>query len=275
MKIYIYCHKNKITGECYIGKSSNPSHRWGKDGHNYIRKNKNGNFIHPKFAEAILKYGWDEFTHDIIDEAQSSYKTSLLEKHYIEENDAIDNGYNMCLMSSNMSDGYIENRRMESLGAKNPNARGIIMLDFKTGKPLKRFKCIIDASEFLNLPRKQRHIGHCCQGIRKYAYGFAWKYDNGEDFEEVENYLDYKTEPYKNGNVPVLQFSLTGEFIREFPSIKAAKELYTTNKNIPACCRGQRKTSGGYIWKYKDISLCRNYNNKKKRGDDKDEISSS
>ena len=49
---------------------------------------------------------------------------------------------------------------------------------------------------------------------------------------------------------PILQINkVTGEVIREFPSIKEAIEI--GGSHISECCKGKRKTSGGYIWKYK------------------------
>lgn len=40
----------------------------------------------------------------------------------------------------------------------------------------------------------------------------------------------------------------TGEI---FPFIQAAQDRYTFNiKNIAACCRGERKSAGGYHWEY-------------------------
>lgn len=54
---------------------------------------------------------------------------------------------------------------------------------------------------------------------------------------------------------PVIQFSLDGEFIKEYSSIKSAcisigvKQL---NCSIGKCCKGTYKTGHGYIWKYKN-----------------------
>ena len=53
---------------------------------------------------------------------------------------------------------------------------------------------------------------------------------------------------------PVLQFSKTGEFIAEYPSIMDAERHTGCNhENICKCCKGKLKTCGGFIWKYKEI----------------------
>lgn len=51
----------------------------------------------------------------------------------------------------------------------------------------------------------------------------------------------------------VLQFDLNGKFIAEFPSTKeAARQLNLDSSTISKVCRGQNKTHGGFIFKYKD-----------------------
>ena len=53
----------------------------------------------------------------------------------------------------------------------------------------------------------------------------------------------------------VLMFDLDGNLIREYNSIvSAAKDNNICKVAISNCCRGLAKTSGGYIWKYKDNS---------------------
>lgn len=64
----VYKHTNKINGKSYIGITSRkPEQRWGKNGINYGSVNK----THGCFYDAILKYGWDNFTHDILVEGLS------------------------------------------------------------------------------------------------------------------------------------------------------------------------------------------------------------
>ena len=54
----VYCHTNKINGKRYVGITrQKPERRWS-NGHGYE------NNIH--FANAIKKYGWEEFSHEIL-----------------------------------------------------------------------------------------------------------------------------------------------------------------------------------------------------------------
>ena len=49
----------------------------------------------------------------------------------------------------------------------------------------------------------------------------------------------------------ILQFSKDGEFIAEYPSImEASRQTGCYQSHICACCKGKRKSCGGYIWKY-------------------------
>lgn len=51
----------------------------------------------------------------------------------------------------------------------------------------------------------------------------------------------------------ILQYSIDGEFIREWPSGKEVqRQLGFAQTNISACCLGKYKQAYGYIWKYKE-----------------------
>lgn len=53
---------------------------------------------------------------------------------------------------------------------------------------------------------------------------------------------------------PVTQYQNDGTFISHFPSAKVASENVTgANRSyITQCCKGRRKSAGGFIWTYKD-----------------------
>ena len=49
----------------------------------------------------------------------------------------------------------------------------------------------------------------------------------------------------------ILQYDLKGNFIKEWESMAEARRQ-TNISHICCCCKGQRKTAGGFIWKYKE-----------------------
>ena len=54
----VYTHTNKINGKKYVGQTCQiPEKRW---------KNGNGYKRNPYFYNAIQKYGWDNFEHQIL-----------------------------------------------------------------------------------------------------------------------------------------------------------------------------------------------------------------
>lgn len=53
--------------------------------------------------------------------------------------------------------------------------------------------------------------------------------------------------------IPVLQYDLQGNFIREWGGEnEAADALSIPQGNICKCCQGTRNYAGGFIWKYKN-----------------------
>ena len=51
--------------------------------------------------------------------------------------------------------------------------------------------------------------------------------------------------------MPVKQYTLDGAFVKEYECIKKASEETGINKgNISLCCNNERKTTGGYIWRF-------------------------
>lgn len=53
----------------------------------------------------------------------------------------------------------------------------------------------------------------------------------------------------KDMSIPVMQFDLSGNFIKEFPGIQQAQRESNIN-HIWDCLSGKRKTAGGFQWKY-------------------------
>jgi predicted GIY-YIG superfamily endonuclease len=58
---------------------------------------------------------------------------------------------------------------------------------------------------------------------------------------------------HETNKKPVIQYSISGDFIKEWDSAKNVqielKTIYATN--ITRCCKSSGRTTGGYVWKYK------------------------
>ena len=50
---------------------------------------------------------------------------------------------------------------------------------------------------------------------------------------------------------PVLQFTLSGEFVREYPSTHECERNGFDHGHVVACCNGKQKTHKGFRWMYK------------------------
>ena len=51
----------------------------------------------------------------------------------------------------------------------------------------------------------------------------------------------------------ILQYSKSGDFIREWQSaVEVKRVLGIANSHIIACCKGKRKSAGGFVWGYKE-----------------------
>lgn len=62
----------------------------------------------------------------------------------------------------------------------------------------------------------------------------------------------FKEKYAKPNQKAIIQLNKKGNKIKEWDSMKlAGEQLNISKQNISACCRGIRKTAGGYVWKYK------------------------
>lgn len=86
----VYKHTNKINNKSYIGiTSKRPEQRWGNNGNHYHN--------HPKFYPAIKKYGWENFSHEILYTGLSKKEACKKEKELIKFYNSYNNGYNASL----------------------------------------------------------------------------------------------------------------------------------------------------------------------------------
>lgn len=72
-----------------------------------------------------------------------------------------------------------------------------------------------------------------------------------DNIRVVEKHLisEFKIDPRER---PVTQLTLEGDYVATFPNAKVASEIlgYKHYSGISSSCRGERKSSHGYLWKY-------------------------
>jgi hypothetical protein len=89
----------------------------------------------------------------------------------------------------------------------------------------------------------------CCKGRGLTYKGYKWMYAK-EYYQKIKEGAEIKEVVYVKNSRPVIQLTLEGEFIKEFPSaVAGAKSLGRSDgTNISACCNGKKETYLGYKW---------------------------
>lgn len=103
-------------------------------------------------------------------------------------------------------------------------------------------------------------ISSVCRGIQNKAYGYKWRYEDDVMHEKslnkrekmIEDGVKNKKDASDKRAKPVLQYSVDGELIKEFPSAKdASLKTGVPRDYIRHNCHGGARTAYGYIFKYK------------------------
>lgn len=97
---------------------------------------------------------------------------------------------------------------------------------------------------------------------------FLWKRDNADKMKEPSidrinkngnyelkncQFIEMNINRIKDRLKPIIQYSLNGQFIKEWQSATQIElELKIDNSSISKCCKGIRTLAGGFIWKYKE-----------------------
>lgn len=87
--------------------------------------------------------------------------------------------------------------------------------------------------------------------VDKEKSNLEWKNHRDNCNHGTRNERIGKTSTNGKQSKKVLQLSLSGELIREWPSIHECGRNGFDFRNVSACCRGERKTAYGFRWEYK------------------------
>lgn len=215
------------SGKVYIGITSqnNVNKRWFK-GSGYAKC--------PAIYNAILKYGWDNFQHNIIASNLGEQTAKNMEKDLIKFYKEQGKSYNI----TDGGDGRLGVRMSD---------RGRLQLS-KERKGVIPWKAVL-ANMQIN---KGRKIGprdrKVVEKIRTTRLLNGKKCTKEQVKANIERNLAVSH--------PVLQFDLQDNFIKEYRSVKYASEIMGVSRgSLLNCLNPNRinKTCKGYKWKYKTI----------------------
>lgn len=182
-KYTVYCHTNKYNGKRYVGATSqNVMDRW-QNGKHYNR--------HKSFYEDILKYGWQNFSHEILYTKLTKSEAERIEKDLIKKWHLTNSlyGYNVRNGGNlrRLSKETREKIKLKTLGKNNPFYNHHHTEETKdlmrSLKPTKKVKCIETNVIYFSTREAERktHISHadiikCCKGTQNTAGKFHWQY---------------------------------------------------------------------------------------------------
>ncbi|WP_396143662.1 NUMOD1 domain-containing DNA-binding protein [Flavobacterium sp.] len=208
----IYKAENVITNEVYIGATTKSIDERKLD-HLQKSEKKVGSY----FQEAIQTYGMDSFSWEQIDTASSNDELAKKEVKYIQQYNALRDGYN-------------EDR---GGGIK----KTVYQFNSKTGELINSYESLSQAAEAVDAVKQ--NISDVCLGFYNTCKGYAWSYD-----EDYKLFTDKRKKE-------VIQFDLNKNFIAKYESLAEASRVTNASKTcIARCCRGDRTSTHGFIFEY-------------------------
>ena len=257
-KYCVYCHINKINGKKYIGiTKQKPERRW-RNGKGYKSQ---------IFFFSIEKYGWDNFDHTILEDNIPENLIEYKEQYYIQlYNTVVPSGYNSTTGGEHFEvNDELKRRFSESRKGILPKNLDILHTQEVRDKISQALKCrqntytskevICDNIIYSSL------VEFCRLNNLRYTTVSAWMERKRLPYEYYIKQLQYVNEDFS-----IYSIQRGAKIGKNHPSAKSVicietKQVYDTitdasnateisKMSIINCCKGKRKTGGGFHWKY-------------------------
>lgn len=235
---FVYKHTSP-SGKVYIGITKNIRHRWRGNGRGYIGSNR--------IYYAILKYGWENFKHEILYSGLTKAEAEQKEIELIKQNNSTDERYGYNLQQGGKIRTLNEKSRIKlsnSLKGHKVDMEHIRRLALQKSKPV---VCIETGIEYKSIQAAADSVGvlrttisKAVRGVTETAGGYHWAYKG------FENKVAIKKRTYWNEK-KVLCID-TGEIYNSVS--EAGRVTGIHRKSIANNCNGITKTAGGYAWCY-------------------------
>lgn len=255
----IYIIKNKVNGKVYIGQSKKLEKRY--NGHLYrIGRNEHHNEI---IQRAFNKYGVENFEFTILEEVIEGLLNER-EKYWIDFHGGInsDTVYNLKDPLLNEHSDYVKEKiKKTNTGEGNPNFGNKWtdemkkeMSNKKKGKTWEELYGKDKAEEMKkNTAEAQKgrtHSEEVKEKIRQKNIGDKNPaFGQGDRQKGNKNPMFGKPAAHRKA---ILQLDKEGNLIKEYEFIQQVKEDGLHPGNVWSALNGKQKTSGGFIWKYKE-----------------------
>lgn len=203
---YIYKIINDINDKIYIGQTSFSLNKRFQEHISEVKKN----FKNRPLYSAMKKYGIEHFHIELIEETENPEEREI---YWINYYNSYHNGYNATLggegrrfisfnriyllwlennkcsmrdlaRMTNHDEAYLkilfrENNIETKSGTeviREKFGKKVLQLDKETEEIIREFETVSDAEVFFGKKRGSSHIGQVCNGKRKTALGYKWKW---------------------------------------------------------------------------------------------------
>ena len=231
----VYCHKSKTDGRRYIGTTSTtPEKRW---------KNGIGYKTCTRFYEAIKRYGWEDFEHQIIKSGLTEEEAHILEVELIRKYRTTDPkfGYNMSTGGKGGRTGIIEDPEMTKIRTK--GLKGRVLTEEHKRKISESLTGIKRTEE------TKRKISEAHKG-RKHTKEARMRMSDAHKGFKMSEESKCKIRDARRKDMRRVYCVETNTIYESVSS--AATALGVEKTNLCATCRGKHKHVGGFHVCYAD-----------------------
>ena len=195
------------------------------------------------FYRAIKKYGWNAFEHEILYQDLTLEEAKAIEIDLISKWKLTDKQFGYNLREGGDGAFTIESRQKMSLSRlENKNCVGRKIPEAQRAKISKSLKVYYSAhcSPF----KGKHHTDETKEVLRNRVFS--------QETKDKMRKNHYCVKGSQNPSAKaVLQLSVDGEIIKKYDYASlAAEELSIDLSSIIKCCRGKKKTCGGFRWEY-------------------------
>lgn len=246
----IYAITNLINNKIYVGSSIDLYTR------HYQHKSDLNKGIHknPHLQNAWNKYSSENFSFSVIEVVPNVNQLLEREQYWIDTLNVCDReiGYNALPVAGNTIGRKMTEEQVIANRLRQKGSKSILQFDLE-GNLIKEWQSISELHREIGISKNTIQWALKNKNKVKNSYFLILKSEFTIEIlnECLGNKFGRKGIPLTAKNKKINQYDKNGIFIRTWESIKFAGESLKIQKShIVSCCKGNRKTTGGFIWSY-------------------------